>query len=185
MPIALALLVTGCGEKHNHMRDHAHSGDGMTRPEPPAEMKRLERMVGRWTGTATMTGAGPDGDMTFNGGSTAEWAMGGMFLRTESWHDMGNGDRMNMIEYIAWDPGIGKYRTFWFSDWGEVGEGTMTLSADGRSATFDSDGFDIDGHNVKGRGTMKFTSNDVMEWTWKESGPHGDLSFKGTSRRQM
>src|SRR5690606_22142349 len=75
MPIALALLVTGCGEKHNHMRDHAHSGDGMTRPEPPAEMKRLERMVGRWTGTATMTGAGPDGDMTFNGGSPAEWAM--------------------------------------------------------------------------------------------------------------
>jgi len=191
------LMTTACSEHTGRTHDHAAGADMMKKPDPAPEMKKLQRMVGRWTGTAEMIEPTREemakqmpegeqmGDMKFAGGGTTDWVMEGHFLKSEGWHEMGPGQRMNMVEYITWDAGVGKYRSYWFSDWGEVGEGTMTMSADGNTMTFKSEGFNAHGERSKGSGTMKFVNNNTIEWTWTEKGPEGTMKLKGTSRRQM
>lgn len=187
----LVIAFVGCSENnqhaHDHSQDHAHGGGMMEKPAPAPEMKKLQRMVGNWTGTAEFVDP-PTPEMagqTFAGGGTTDWVMDGHFLKSEGWHEMGPGQRMNMVEYITWDDKANKYRSYWFSDWGEVGEGTMTMSADGNMMTVASDGFGPDGKRKSASGTMKFVNNNTMEWTWTEKGPEGTMKLKGTSKRKM
>ncbi|MCB9858382.1 MAG: DUF1579 family protein [Phycisphaerales bacterium] len=185
----LAMFVVGCSHQNSNME---MSGPP-TKPAPAPEMKKLSRFIGTWTGDAEMVGPmaeqmkadmkmPADAKLTFPGGGTWDWAMDGMFLRMDGWHSMGEGGKMNMIEYVMWDPKIGKYRSFFLSDWGEAGDGTLTPSADGNSFTSTARMIDAQGNKSSGTGTMRFIDNNSMEWTWKES---SGLELKGTNKRQM
>lgn len=182
----LAMFVVGCSQQHAKMDMSMPE-----KPEPAPELRKLERFVGTWSGEAEMVGSMAEAlkrempagsELKFAGGGTWDWTMGGMYLRMDGWHSMGDGQKMNMIEYITWDPKMQRYRSFYFSDWGEIGEGFMKLSDDGDSFTSEARMIDSKGNKSTGTGTMRFVDNNTLEWTWKES---NGLEFKGTSKRQM
>ena len=167
------------------------------KPAPAPEMSRIERMVGTWSGSAeivsappqAMKGVIPEGmdtgkPLSFPGGGKYEWVLGGMFLRGQGWHEMGHGGRVNYVEYIAWDAKAGKYRNWWFSDWGMFGEGWMTFDADGRTLRAKAEAVDPRGRPSRRERTMTFVDEETMEWTWSEDGPDGAVKLKGASRRQ-
>ncbi len=111
-------------------------------------------------------------------------ALGGMFLKNEGWYEMGEGQRANYVEVWTWDPKAKKYRTWFFTDWGESGQGWATFDSDGNTIRMKAKIVDASGTSKRGQGTMTFADNDTLEWTWSESGPMGKMKFKGTSRRQ-
>ena len=166
------------------------------KPDPAAEMAKLARFVGEWPGTGEMVSPSPEEmkkympedapepPSSFDVASTYEMTLDGQFLKSESWHDMGEGQRMTFVEYWAWDAKAGKYRTWYFSDWGEFGGGWLTSAKDGNNYRMTGNGQDAKGNKTGGSGTMTFTDKDTLEWTWNESGPEGKMEFKGTMKRK-
>lgn len=191
MRFALLILclpfVTGCAMFHEE-HDSDTSKDmpmGMEKPEPSAEMAKLSRMVGAWAGTAEMVSGAPEGaPTTFKGESQMRLVHDGFYLMSEGWHEMGPGMKASYTEYWAWDPGAGKYRTFWFSDMGEWGTGWATANADGTEFKIEAESMDAQGNKKSGSGTGRFVDDDTMTWTWTEKGPMGEMEMKGTSRRK-
>jgi len=190
--IAVAALIAGCSETKPHgMMEHK-------KPTPGPELAKLNRFVGNWTGTAEMVkptledmkkmmppGSPAPTSNKFAGGGRWEWTMDGLVLKSEGWHEMGPGEKANMVEYIGYDPKTGKYWSTFMSDWGDRGSGVMTASADGRSYTISATGFDGQGNPSKGNGTMRFVDDNTIEWTWEEQGAMGEMKLKGTSKRTM
>lgn len=190
MVCASLVFAGGCGR-------HDWSMEAPKKPAPPPEMKLLEKMVGTWEGTATMLEPSPEAmkehmpegapDMPneFKGGGKTEWVMGGMYLKSDGWHEMGDGLKAQYVEYIGWDAKAGKYRTCFFSDWGEQGTGLMTANDDGKSFRVKTQGSDAEGRTKRGEGTMTITDDNTIDWTWTEKGPMGTMKLKGTSKRKM
>ncbi len=184
-----ALLLVGCAQPQMPL-------DPPQKPDPAAELARLEPLVGTWAGTAEMVepsveemrkhlpeGA-PEIPSTFEGQWKSEWVMGGMFLRMQGWHQMGEDQRMNFLEFYTWDPKVKKYRGLSMTDWGEYGRSWMELEQDGKTYEISAEYTDANGAAKRGRGEMILLDEDTLEWTWTEQGPHGKMKFKGTSRRQ-
>jgi hypothetical protein len=178
------LLIAGC--KSAGPMD---MGD-MQKPSPPMQMAQLDRLIGSWEGTAEMVypemPERSDTPNSFAGGGKWERTMDGMYLRSEGWHEMGPDVKMKSVEYIAWDAGAGAFRTFWFSDFGEFGTGTMRTSADGSGFTVKAKSTDASGESKNGSGKMTFVDNDTVEWTWAERNWMGSklMEFKGTMKRK-
>ena len=73
----------------------------MAKPERSAELAKLDRFLGTWSGTAEMVSPTvaemnemiTDGPMpeSFKGGETYEWVLDGRFLKGEGWHEMPDG----------------------------------------------------------------------------------------------
>ncbi|MCP4249969.1 MAG: DUF1579 domain-containing protein [bacterium] len=187
LTLGIAVLAAGCAQAPMNM-------DPMQKPTPPAELAKLECMIGNWTGTAEMLSPSPEEmkatmpegaeppPSTFAGEHNSQWVLDGMFLRQEGWHEMGD-DKMRFVEFITWDPKLGKYRSWYFSDWGERGEGQMTWSADGKTLNVNVKGSDANGVAKRGKGTWAMTGADTAEWLWEESGPMGKMKMKGSVRR--
>ncbi|MGB2984416.1 MAG: hypothetical protein WBE26_00920, partial [Phycisphaerae bacterium] len=167
------------------------------KPTPGAELMKLSRLLGTWSGTAEIVSPSPEEmkaampedaeemPSSFAWAGKAEWTLGGMFLTSEGWHEMGEGERMNYVEYWTWDPKAKKYRTWYFSDWGESGQGWAWFdAADGDTMRFKATGIDAQGGTKRGKGMMTFTDDDTYEWTWSESGSDGKMKFEGTAKRQ-
>ena len=183
-------LVGGCAQPQWAM-------EPPKKPTPGAELMKLSRLLGSWSGTAEMVSPSPEEmkatmpedaeemPSSFAGAGKAEWTLGGMFLTSEGWHEMGEGERMNYVEYWTWNPKAKKYRTWYFSDWGESGQGWAWFdAADGDIMRFKSTGIDAQGVTKRGKGMMTFTDDDTYDWCWSESGPGGKMKFKGTAKRQ-
>ena len=83
---------------------------------------------------------------------------------------------------MTWNPKVGKYRSWYFSDWGEYGEGWWTLK--GEDWHFKGTGCDAHGNKSKLEGSWKFTDDDTIEWEWAEKGPHGTMELTGKSTRK-
>ncbi len=167
----------------------------MKKPSQPTELRKLEPFVGTWEGTAEMVypttqqmkaamPAGEEMPTSFKGGGKTEWAMDGMALRTDGWYEMGDDQKINMVEYWTWDPSAGKYRVWSVSDWGECGNGWVTADQYGRTFTFNGSATDAHGHKKKYNGTMRVIDNNTMEYHFVEKGPMGKMEFKGTSKRK-
>lgn len=168
----------------------------MKKPTPGAELKKLQRLVGNWTGTAEMVSPSPEEmkammpegseemPSSYAGGGKYEWGLGGMFLKGEGWHEMGEGLKANYVEYWTWDPKAGKYRTWYFSDFGESGAGWAKFS-DANTIEMKMAGLDAEGYEVSGGGTMTFVDDNLYNWTWSmKSDKEGKMEFKGTGKRQ-
>lgn len=182
-------LIGGCAQPQWSM-------EPPKKPGAPPEMAKLARFLGTWTGTAEMVSPSPE-EMkaampegaeempeSYAGQGTAEWTLGGMFLKSKSWHEMGEGQRANYVEYWTWDAKAKKYRTYYFSDWGESGQGWAWFEPDGETMHFKGTVVDAEGATKRGKGKLIFTSDTSYDWCWKESGPMGKMEFKGTGKRQ-
>jgi hypothetical protein len=168
--------------------------------EPAPELRELDRFVGTWTGTSEIVGPNVEeaadavrgmmpefeGEMptTFKGGSKTSWALGEMFLRTETWSEMPDGTRMNYVDFKTWDATGNHYRSWHFGDSGETGEGTFTLDPDGSTFHLTATGVRTDGTPANGKGTMTFIDDDTLEWTWSESSENGMIEFRGKQTRK-
>lgn len=164
---------------------------------PAPELSELERFVGTWEGSSeVVTGdvsalgeawatRGEDGQApnSFLAGADAQWVLGGMFVKTESWHDTGTGVVIHYVDFKTWDATQKAYKSWYFSDVGESGESWMTLDPDGTTFHVTSTARRADGTSSSGTGTIQFDGPDTMEWTWIEHGQDGKLEFRGTNTR--
>lgn len=187
--LAVVVLLSACAQPQMSMGPPQQ-------PDPAAEMAVLAKFVGHWTGTAEMVSPSPEElkammpegadppASTFKGDMNFEMTLGGQFLSGHGWHEMGEGQRITYHEYWRWDPKAKKFRSWFFSDWGEHGSGFMIADDAGTSFEMTAIGVDSSGSKTSGRGTMTFPDNDTLEWTWSETGAHGAMEFKGVSRRK-
>lgn len=181
-------MVAGCQNKQ--------PADPYSKPAVAPQMKQLDKFVGQWEGTAKLVSptveelAEYDPAIAeelggeFHGESTSEFSLDGTVLKSQSWHEMGDGQKMHYTEIWTWDAKHNKYRTYGFSDWGEHGTGWM-WSDDG-GATYEMKGSMTDAHgNTKNySGHVKFVNDDTMEWEWSEHmGLFQKMTFAGTSER--
>lgn len=167
-----------------------------TKPSPAPELAKLERFMGKWTGSADLVfpsredlkkrlpAGSSEPQTTFANGETAAWSLGGMHLRRDGWFEMPGGQKQHYVEYVTWDAREKKFRTSMVSDWGDFSDGWMTLSADGLSAEMKTSGYDAAGNLTTGHATMRFVDDDTIEWTWSEKGPHGAMTLRGKNRRR-
>lgn len=188
--LCVVVVVGGCAQPK-------WSEDFPQQPTPGPEILKLSRLVGTWSGTAEMVTPSPEEmkagmpegseeemPSSFAGGGTFEWDLGGMFLTGTSWHEMGPNERVNYIEFWTWDAKAKKYRTWYFSDWGEFGVGTAEFEPDGDTLTMKSTSTGPEGKTRRGKGTMRFEGDGAYKWCWSEKGPDGKMEFKGTSTRE-
>jgi len=186
--LVLSLLAAGCGGPKAE-------GDPFKRPARPAELAKLDPLVGKWSGTAEMVEPSPekmkemfgaDTPTSFEGTMETSWTMDDRVLVSKGGHDMGKSERMNMTEYWTWDQHAGKFYNSYVSDWGDHGESWVTVSDDGRTFTIRGSGVNMEGKKCKLEGTMTLTdNNNTIEWTWTEKcGLFQKMTLKGTSRKQ-
>ncbi|MFO0972553.1 MAG: hypothetical protein U1A27_03810 [Phycisphaerae bacterium] len=180
-------LIGGCAESNPSM-----SMSMPPRAKPAPEMQMLKPLLGSWVGQAQMVSPSREEMMkhmpkdappmpeSFASAGRAEWAMGGLYMKNEGWYDMG-GEKVNFIEWMTWDPKARKFHSWYFNDYGEIGEGWMTFSADGKTANTCVCGTRSDGKEMKGSGTMTIGATGHHEWTWTEHGPGGEMKMKGTN----
>ena len=189
--VAVTLMIaSGCSQQPMSMEPPK-----MEKPAPAPEMAQLERLVGNWTGTAEfisptaeeMQEMMPEGEempTSFAGEAVYEWTLDGMFLHGAGWHEMGAGERMSYQEYVTWDAKAGKFRSWYFSDWGEYGESWWKPDPDGETFWIKGKGRNASGAEMVGEGKMVFTDDDTQEWEWSEKGPMGKIKLGGVSHRQ-
>ena len=187
--MAMGWAVAGCAEKKMDMAE-------MTQPPTPApEMDMLKPLLGTWTGTAElvepapkeMAANMPEGSEppsnTSSGGGTWELALGDMFVKMDGWHETGDGQRMEMVEYLTWDCKAGKFHSWYFAGDGGTGEGWQTPTQGGKKFTATTKGRDARGNPTCGSGTWWMVDDNTMQWTWEETGPMGKMKMKGISTR--
>ncbi len=167
------------------------------KPAAPCELKMLEPMVGTWTGTGEMIepcpekmkAMMPEGERdkfqsTFSGGWKTEKTLDGMAFKSEGWYEMGEGMKVNYVEYMTWNAAKKKFQSMYVSDWNESGIGWMTPCPDGQCFCSEAEGIDATGKKKKMTGCMKFVDKDTIDWTFTEHGPYGKMVMKGTSKRK-
>jgi len=183
-------LIGGCAR-------HQFSMETPKKPAPSDELKKLSRLVGNWTGTAEMVSpsaeemqaATPEGSKekvqtSFAFAGKMDWALGGLFLKGEGWYEMGEGQKANYVEYWTWDPKAKKYRSWYFSDWGEAGEGWARFT-DANTMVTEGQGIDGEGFKMTSTGTVTFVDDSTHNWTMKmKSGKMGKMEMKGTAKKQ-
>lgn len=193
---ALVIALLACSFVSCATQELALNAAPMVDPAP--ELKALERFVGDWSGTSQVVSGDPaafghgamtqngesDAPAIFQGGAKTRWVLGGMFVRTESWLDVGD-RKVTYVDFKTWDATARKYRSWYFSDMGESGESWMTLDADGSTFHVTASGTAADGTVSTGSGSITFAgSGDAMDWTWSEDGAGGTLSLKGRNERR-
>lgn len=131
---------------------------------PPDELKKLEWLVGKWTGTGKMSMQGMEADVTMTWTTSYE----GQFLKTVGVNDYG----MIKIEetmYIGWNAAKKGYTAWAFSNVSpdpRIEHGTI----DGNKIVMTSEPWTVMGTTAVGRGTLerKDDKTVVMTLEFKE-----------------
>lgn len=154
------------------------------RPKKPAELDKLNRLVGKWEFTGTCKMAGLDQELKSTGTNETKWDGDGWYLVNHGTFTMGDMGTFKGAEAWSWDAQAKKFRTFWIDDWGGNGTGWATPCKN-------ADGFCVDARTrgpfgeSTAQGCMHFVDNDTIEWCWKEkSGLMTTMEMSGTSKRK-
>jgi hypothetical protein len=177
-----AVALVGCGEtKPMEMQE-------VKRPPRPPELDKLNCFVGTWEGTYEMKMPGAKETMTGTGKSTMTWRFDDRFLVEESTTDMGKMGTMKGMAIWGWDPQAKKYRTWWFSDWGEASSGTAKYEEKEKAWEMKAAYYDpMSGKKVYGEGEAKMVDDNTMKWCFKQwdNALHWGtpMEMTGTSKR--
>lgn len=187
--VVIVGLIGGCAQPQ-------HAMEAPKKPNPAPELAKLQCWVGNWTGTSEMVSPSPEEmkkglpegakepQTKFAGASKYEWALGGMFAKSEGWYEMGEGQKVNEISFTNWDAKAKKYHFVSFNDWGKISKGWMTPSADGKTWNVTYKAVDADGKQTSGECLAKFMDDKTVDWTLTECGPNGTIKLKGTDKKQ-
>jgi hypothetical protein len=156
-----AMFLVGCsgGMSAEELKD--------MRPQRPAELDKLNSLVGTWESTWTMKPAGKAEPMTGKGTSTIAWDVDKWCLVEKGNYEMADMGPMQGLGVWTWDAKAHTYRNWWFDNWGTAGAGTSKY--DENTKTWNMRGTS---RGAMGRtsykGTMKLVDDKTMQWTWKE-----------------
>lgn len=187
---ALALtpvIVTGCAPQIT-------MEELMQKPTPGDRLAVLDQLLGQWNDTANivsptpqeMQKTMPEGEempTSSEGTYSAKWELDNMFLVIKgqyTWDDKA----VEWIECWTWDAKAKKYRTHYFNNWGEFGQGTYTYCPDTRTFKGKGTGTSTHGFTSGYDGCMKFVDDNTIEWKWTERGPMGKFVVEGKSTRK-
>src|SRR5262245_61241389 len=129
--------------------------------KPGADQKKLEAFVGTWTydGEAKQNPYGPAGKVT--GTDVYEMLPGGFFL-THRWDEKNPLGALKGVETWGYDPAKKAYECHYYTRYGEMGSGSITVNGSAWTAT--SSGITFDGKKAWSRcvttfaGASTFTS---------------------------
>jgi len=176
----LAVLLVGCQKPD--------LSEMMKLPQRPAELDRLDRLVGTWEGTAELKMAGSDEVMTSEGIETASWDADKWLLVSRFEYEMGDEGKMKGTGVMMWDAKAKKYRIWSFDSLGECESGTATYDEETKTWHFKSKGRNLlTGETYVGKGTSKAVDDDTHEWQYTMWDGWKFMKFmemKGTSRRR-
>lgn len=173
-----AVFLTGCLPKLST------SDLGQLRPQRPAELDRLEMLLGDWetTGEIRMTVA--DDVIHTRGHNHAEWSLDRRMFVEHAQLDMGAMGPMSGMSIWTYDEGAKKYRMWWFDSFGETSEAVVKFDEKTSTWHMKATGQKY-GYSTSGSGTIRRIDADTLEWTWVERGFKllKLAEMKGTSRR--
>lgn len=161
-------------------------GPPMAMPPPPPQLKALDAFVGDWRGEyehlPAMFGEATPG----TGRGKTEWVLDGRFVMGEGTGTSSYGTH-KAIWLMTYDPKMQSYRSFSFDNFGTCEIATATHDPKDRTWTFLSDGYHFaSGEPCKYKYTMRFVSDDKMEWHWyakAEGETDFELLMRGTDTR--
>ena len=177
-----SVMLVGCQPSEEEMATM------FKQPPRPAELDRLEAMVGTWKTDVEFKMPGSDEVKTSSGQNSSQWAADKWML-TETWeHEMGEGSMMKGVMLTWWDAYSKTYRVFATDNYGGRSEGKLKYDEKENLWEGKSKGRDgMTGERVVETWTMKFTDPSTMEWTWAQYDGLGlfkHFEVTGTSRRQ-
>jgi len=155
-------------------------------PERPAELDRLDLLVGEWDTQGTIKMIGMDGPIETTGHNVARWSADGWLLIDESTYEMGALGMMSGVSLWSWDDRAKRYHVDWYDSFGERASGyarydeasrTWHLKTSGRSALC----------SVANKGTIKVVGDGHLAWTYDQWDAWGWLKFsemRGHSQRR-
>lgn len=162
--VLLALTFAGCHQPDMDLSE-------MMKLQPrAAELAHLDIFVGNWEGIGKAEMAGNDELITTSGKESAHWEADGRILVDTYEYTMADvEDKYKGVCVMLWDPKAKKFRSWSFSNYGEVGEGTMTYDEATRTWTMKGKGYDpATGHRTCGHGTVTFQDDNTQTWKWTE-----------------
>ncbi len=170
--------VTGCMRPSD-----AEIAEMMKQPPRPAELDRLDSMIGSWEGDAEITMF--DKTTTSQGRNTSRWAADEWVLIEEFEHDMGDGNMEKGVMMMWWDDHAQKYRVTSATNYGGFGTGTVTYDDKTDKFNWKMKERSRDGHSMTSTGTSKMI-DDQAEWQWSVSVPLMGkiMDARGTARRK-
>jgi hypothetical protein len=181
--VGVVLGVVGCQQSEFDMAEMA-----AVQKARPEELRKLDFLVGNWSTTMEGKMAGADEMMKGSGTGETMWALNDRYLVTTMTAEMGEMGSMVGREVWTYDPSIGKFRTWWFDDWGMTGEGKAWHDATTGVWHMKGHGYNtVDGRKTMMKGTMKPIDANTLEWTWSEYDSLGLIKFMdmtGVSKRQ-
>jgi serine/threonine protein kinase len=119
-----------------------------TDPKRPDEMKVLDRLVGKWRNELTLTSAAsPDKVKTQKQRTVARAILGGRFIEIIDTDEDTNGADYSLTWY---DPGVQRYRAWFFSGEGHSAELRGSWNAKTKTLSWHSQDKRLEGHYVLG-----------------------------------
>lgn len=181
MVAAVSSLLTGCASPKHDMSD-------MKPPERAAELDKLDAFAGNWEFNIQMTMEGQNEPFACTGTSYATWECDRRLLVERVEGDMGEMGKFHGLGIYTWDPQDKVFRTFWFSNMGEMEHGTMRYDEATHTWTMKGEGQNlVTGERTRGKGTCKASDANTMEWTGAQYDSWGwtkKMEMKGTSKRK-
>lgn len=177
----MGFIAVGCGKPN--MSD-------MHMPSRPAELDKLEPMVGSWTYSIEFTMEGMPGPIKGTGTSTVAWdCEKNVLVEHVNGDPDEQGHKFSAMGLYMYDTHGKVFRTVWIDNMGEVHHGTMKLAEDGKTWHTRGTGMNTyTGEKGKGVGEMKWVDNNTMEFSGKQYDSWGfskKMDMKGTSKRKM
>lgn len=160
--ISVPTFLAGCAEPAGKM-------EGGGPPPRPAELDRLDMLVGTWEGTAEMSVPGVDEPTTSKIVTTTKWELDKRFLVDHFEGDMGEEGKFEGVGVWTWDPKAKEYRNWWFDSLGSFSHGTTKYDEETRTLHMRWEGTNsMTGKPSYGDGTSKFIDDNTQQWTYKE-----------------
>ncbi|HEY3245508.1 MAG TPA: hypothetical protein VGM03_19365 [Phycisphaerae bacterium] len=174
---ALWIVGAGCQQPKGDMAE-------MMKPPPrPAELDKLDMLVGRWEGNFEFHMG--DKVMKGTGTNTTLWDADKWVLLEREEGSMGDMGKHVGLGFWSWDSKARVFRTAYSNNHGEFGEGTVTYDENSRIWHMKGREHGLMGDSV-GEGTFKMVGPDSMEWNftmWDGLKLRKLATMTGTSKR--
>ena len=180
---ALCFVLSGCAEKQGQM----NMAD-MKPPPRPAELDKLEQMIGTWDETMEIHMAGSDQVMKGKGTSTVGWEADKWVMLERGEFSMADtGEKEYGLGIWRFDTKSKEFHTFWTMSGGEMMHGEATFDDATKTWKMESSGTNQMFGKIRSEGTAKLVDKNTMEWKmtmWNAWKTKKLMEMTGTGKRR-